>query len=142
MDLCPVRSHSGLVSVRLVESVHRFRTTRSYTLRNLRMTFDELFKHPRISTHPMICLRPPRVYLTPERQGQETHLECLKEMFARRVAFGLVHHFVWREICKLVIRLVFIIEQNPWTRVCVSPASRWGDDDVGVARVPTPCAGC
>lgn len=62
-------------------------------------------------------------------------------MFARRIAFTLVHHLVRGKVCKLVIGLVFVVKQDLWTCVRVGPASR-RDDDVGVARVPASRARC
>ena len=50
-DLRPVRSHGRLVSMRLVKGAGRFQTGRSYALRDLRMTVEELSTpHRHVST--------------------------------------------------------------------------------------------
>ena len=141
VDLRPVRPHGRLVSVRFVKGTYGLRTTRSYTLCNLRVTVEELSKPEVSHQHKTRSSSSAQMTTIVKKNDAKPHLERLKEMLARGVASALVHHFVWRKVGKLVIRLVFVVEQDPWTCMRISPSSR-GNDDVGVSGIPALCTRC
>ena len=95
------------------------------------MSIEELSKTRMSSQHRHSVLNHARI-----------HLERLKEMFARWVTPAFVHHLVCREIREFVIWLVFIVEQNLGTCMCMGPPSRRSDNNVGVTGIPASCASC